>query len=130
MAALVLAGIVCCAALAAFCAVKLGEALAVRRARARIAALPPRWRRTAGWLALVLALGACVPAQALRLLEVEQAVAAGHAADEGLPTQAREIALDHHDAAAVLLELLDDRPLPADTAARIKARADAAAGAS
>lgn len=72
-------------------------------------------------LGLLLAAG-CVPAQAIRLLETRRAVNAGHAVDEGLPVQAREIALDAHDADCVLLELLDGQEIPGPVAERIAAR--------
>lgn len=127
MSAIVLAGILAAGALSALAAQRWRERRLAARARARV----EHARRSplpALLLLLALApLGACVPAQAVRLLEVEQAASAGHAADASLPRQAREIALDHHDVCAVLLEVLDDRPLPPGTAARIKARmADAA----
>lgn len=75
-----------------------------------------------GLVFLVAAAGGCVSAEAIRQCRENAAINRGHAADESLPAEAREIAEDNADAWAVqLYNLTGEEPSPA-TVARIESR--------
>lgn len=81
-------------------------------------------------LASVLTLfmsGCCVHDKAIVALDRGIAANTGHMNDTALPQEARDIAQDNYDLDNQIKFNLDGTPVPADTAERVKARADAAA---
>ena len=75
-------------------------------------------------LAASFVLGGCVPQAALLQAATQRDVNAGHATDEGLPLEARQIGADAEDAFSAQLYLLDGTKLAPAVEARMRARGD------